>query len=321
MATYLQWNRSRLVRPVTWACGPEWALAHEVELQARHDLATLPILHSIWAEAATEPRTWDYLLETPPAGGRLVIVHDAQNLAMTDRMAILLDSRARFSYVLFISDEEDFARIESGGKKVLAPHLAAIKDSKDGQLIRCCKPSRDEDVLRLIASWWPDEDGRPAGLNFASALLARCGGQLGAVYVACQTAKGAAFPPEEQWLDMACQSVPQAKYADELLAGHRKVALEEAAQLSDAEAASVLKLLGSRLSAMVTYNALRARDMDPEQIARHGIARWQQSQLAPYAARYAPSKVIYCRKLLAMAEDAFRSGVRDGLLQAVAALW
>ncbi len=316
MATYLQWSRSRLVRPVTWACGPEWALAYEVEQQARHELATLPILHTLWVDSANEPRTWDYLLESPPAGGRLVIVRDAQNLAMTDRMAILLENRARFSYVLFISGEDDFARIESGGKKVLAPHLAVIKDSKDGQLIRCCKPSRDEDVLRLVASWWPG-----AGLNFASALLARCGGQLGAVYTACQTARGAALPPEERWLEMACQSVPQTKYADELLAGHRGAALEEAARLSDAEAASVLKLLGTRLAAMVTYNALRARDMDAEQIARHGIARWQQSQLAPYAARYAPPKVLYCRKLLAMAEDAFRSGIRDGLLQAVAALW
>lgn len=321
MATYLQWNRSRLVRPVTWACGPEWALAHEVERQARHDLATLPILHSFWADAANEPRIWDYLLETPPAGGRLVIVRTAQNLAMADRMGLLLETHAQFSYVLFISEEEDFARVEVGGKRTLAPHLAAIQASKDGQLIRCCKPSRDEDVLKLVASWWPDESKKPAGLNFAAALLARCGGQLGAVYVACQTAKGAALPPEEQWLEVACQSVPQAKYADELLAGHRQAALEEAAHLSDAEAASVLKLLGTRLTALVTYNALRARDMDAEQIARHGVARWQQHQLAPYAVRYAPPKVIYCRKLLAMAEDAFRSGVRDGLLQAVAALW
>lgn len=313
MATFLQWNRSRLARQVTWACGPEWPLVHEVIDEYRKlDVPSC----SFYADSSEpESKLWDSLMSWPH-GGSLAVVYRAQRLTMLDRVELVTESVPDLSYVLFVSAEEDFARAEVDGKKVLAPHLAAIRSSKSGQLVRCCKPSREEDLLKVIASWWPG-----AGLNFASALLARCAGQLGAAYTACRTAQASGLAAEERWLDMACQAVPQARYADELLAGHRVIALEQAARLSDAEAASVLGLLSSRLATLTTYNSLRSRDLDAEQIARKGVDRWHQKMLAPYAAAYPPSRVTYCRRLLAMAEDAFRSGVRSGLLESVATLW
>jgi hypothetical protein len=317
MATYLQWNRTRLVRAVTWVCGPEWALADEVADHYRTQSAGLAVRHTLWASALNEPKTWDYLLETPPAGGRLCIVRDAQNLRMAgDRMGILLDSITGLSRVLFVSQEPDFTRVENGGKKVLASYLAEIQSDKAGQLVRCCRPSKEEDVLALVASWWP-----PAGLNFAAGLLARCGGQLGAAYTACKTGIMAGLPPEEKYLDMACQCIPQARYADQLIAGQRAGALEEAGRLPGGEAGAVFGLLGSRLASLSAYNALKARGLDAEQIARKGVARWQQKIIAPVAGGYDPARVVYCRRLLAMAEDSFRSGIRDGLLESVAALW
>lgn len=304
------------MRKVTWACGPEWALQQEIEDHFCEALAGLANRHTLWVSALNEPQTWDYLLTTPPAGGQLWIVHDAQDMRMApDRMDVLLETLADLSYVLFISEETEFTR-QADNPQMLAPHLAAIRDSKDGQLVRCNQPSKEDDLLKLVASWWPG-----AGLNFAAVLFARCAEQLGIVYTVCRTAQAAALEPDERGLDMACQSVPQAKYADEVLAGHRAIALEQAAQLSDAEAASVLKLLGLKLASLSAYNALKARGMDAEQIARRGVDRWHQQQLAPYAGAYPASRAVYCRRLLAMAEDAFRSGVRDGLLESVATLW
>lgn len=313
MASYLQWNRTRPVRKVTWVCGPEWALVHEVVDEYRK--LDVP-RHSYYADIPSEePLLWDSLLSWPH-GGSLAVVYRAQKLTMLDRVEVVTETIPDLARVLFVSADEDFARDEADGKKVLQPHLAAIRDSKAGQLVRCCKPSREEDLLKLVASWWPG-----AGLNFAAALLTRCAGQVGAVYTACRTARDAGLDAEPRYLDMACQAVPQARYADALLAGHRADALEEAARLGDAETASVLGLLSARLAALVTYNSLRARDLDAEQIARKGVDRWHQRMLAPYAGAYSPSRVIYCRQLLAIAEDAFRSGVRSGLLESVATLW
>ena len=314
VATFTQWNRKRPVQQVMWVCGPEDSLVAEVlEEISKLDLAR----YVYYMDTVTsEPAMWDSIL-TWPRGPSLALVYGAEQVRNTERVSTVLETIPELSRVVFVSREDDFARIESEDKKkTLVPHLAAIQAAKNGQLIRCCRPSNEEDLLKLVASWWPG-----AGSNLASFLLSRTMGDLNSAYLACKTAERAGFPPSADYLDMACQSTPVAQYAEDLLSGNRKRAASQGGLLSEAATGGVLKFLSGQLDTLRLYHAMTSAGMDAEQIARKGIPRWRQRAIASYAGSYSVDRVIRCRKLLAVAEDAFRSGVRDGVLEAVAALW
>ena len=313
VATFTQWNKNRPLRRVTWVCGPEHVLVHAV----REEFRKLQVPHyGYYTDVVTdEPLMWDSIL-TWPRGGSLAVVYGAERLKNLDRVTTVVETIPELARVLFISAEADFARVEDGEKKVLAPHLSAIQESKEGQLIRCCKPSREEDMLKLVASWWPG-----AGLNLAAEVMARTGGVLETAYAACKTAELAGLPASPDYLDMAVQQTPSAKFAEHLVAGKRKEAATEASQLGEAAIGGTLKYLSGLLDSLRLYHAMSASGMDAEQIVRKGIPRWQQKHIAPYAASYSAQRVVRCRRVLAVAESAFRSGIRDGVLEAVAALW
>lgn len=313
MATYIQWNKNRPVRKVTWVCGPEHALVQEV--LAEHNRLELDRHSYYLASTAEEPQLWDSLLSWP-RGGSLAVVYNAERLTLLDRFEVLVEAVPDLAHVVFCADADDFARTEAGGKHPLAAHLAAIQASKDGQLVRCCRPSREEDLLRVIASWWPG-----AGANLAAEVLARTGGDLESAWAACKTAEAAGLVPAAASLDLACQQTPVVQYATHLLAGQTREAATEAARMSEAGVGGTLKYLTSQLGTLYAYHGYAALGLDADQVARKGIPRWQQLSLAPVAAGYGAERVTRCRKLLAMAEDAFRSGVRVGILEAVATLW
>jgi hypothetical protein len=331
MAVFSVWNRKRLLHQVAWVCGPEPVLRREVVAAY---VSGLPgISKSVWWFGEhEESQIWDYLLTPPPAGGRLVIVQAAEKAKLTERFALLIQNLMPLSYVVFTSSDDDFPYIEPkagkrpAGQKTriynatsrqLSPHLAVIQADKDGQLIRCCRPSKDEELLKLIASWWPR-----SGANWAARVWERCGGDLTATWQACDTARRASLASNiEEHLDMACQHVPGAAFADSLISGQITEALQEAQVLGPHEALSAVALLNSRLSQVRLYAACSSRGMTTDEIARRGLSRYQQHLLAPYAARYSPGRELGCRRLLARAEDTLRSGVRTGVLEAVAALW
>lgn len=320
MATYLQWARTRTLRKVTWVCGPEDVLVGEVVSEFRKLEAPCRAFHMPRyargpAEEDDEAVLWDSLLSWPP-GGSLSVVWGAENLRMTGRMAAVTESVPDLAFTVFISAENDFARVTSGGKSQLAPHLAAIQDSRSGQLIRCTAPADEEKLLGLIASWWPG-----AGLNFARRVWQQSGTTLEAAYHACEIARRAALAPEEGSLEYACCQARHARYADLVIAGQRKEAAEQARQLSGPEVLAALGLLSWRVRVLPELAQHLGRGLDPGEIARKGIDRLTQRELGPHAAAYGIPRVARCRQLLAMAEDAARSGAGDGVLEAVAALW
>lgn len=308
VATYLQWDRTRPLRQVAWVCGPEEMLRAEV---TRHHQASMPEA-SKTAWAAQVEGLWDYLLASS-LGVRLILVPGANSLPLAaERVPVLLDSLDELTRVVFISAADDFER-EDGQ---LAPHLAAIKDSKKGQLIRCCRPSRDEDLLKLIASWWPG-----AGLNHASRLRAACGDDLTVIWHACDKARRAGLPPAEQSLQYVAPRMLPEDWADAMLAGDRRRAMEAATGMPASLRLRALGSLNHALGQVASYAQWTSRGLEPDEIARRGIDRYRQRQLAPHAARYGPAQEISCRRVLARAEEALRSGASEGVLEVAAALW
>lgn len=307
MATFSQWLKHGKLTRVAWVCGPEPVLAQSVlSGYARGLPAVRPL--AMW----NHPGVWDSLL-TVPAGPQVVVVREAESLRDLALLPHLLGDEFDASYVIFISAEDDFRR---DGKQLIEP-LAALRDSKHGQLIRCCAPAAEEAAADIVASWWPG-----AGRNVAGALLAACGGSLSAAYAAAAKAVAAGVAPDIRVVPAVCTHSPAGSYADLLLAGKRRDAVSAAQEVSPGEAGGVIALLASRLALLpLVREAQQRREAPQETVRRLHADAWVLRQLRQYAGDYDPARVARCRELLAMAETAWRSGSRDGVLEAVAALW
>jgi hypothetical protein len=309
MGTYLQWNRTRPVRRVTWVCGPEAVLARDVV--AEHQAGAVPDQQvTLFAGNGPEREVWDMLESSPPGGGRRAVVHGAEKLKNLSGVAgLAADGALAASFVVFVSAAGDFERADGA----LAPHLAALQASRSGQLVRCCAPSKPEDRTALVAAWWP---GLPPYL--AREVLARCG-SLERAWHACAQARAAGLSPEAASLPAVCQGEPAGDLADLIMAGRRKAAMAVA---GEAAAGAVIGLLAARLAvAEQVADGVRSGLPVREAVARHRQDRFLANRVAPYAAAYDPGRVRRCRRLLAGLDAAWRSGARDGVAESLIALW
>jgi hypothetical protein len=311
VATYLQWARSRPVRRVTWVCGPEVVLAREV-VAAHRAGANPDQCVTLFAGDTPEREIWDLLLSAPPGGGRRVVVYGAEELKGISAVAVLAeeDSLAT-AFVVLVSSAADFER--EGG--ALAPHLAALQSAKSAQLVRCCAPSKLDDRIALVSSWWP---GAARGL--AHDVLIRSG-NLERAWHACAQARMAGLKPEARMVAVVCPGEPAGDLADLLMAGNRRAA---AAAVRDGagEAGLLIGLLASRLAvAEQVADGMRGGLPAREAASRARIDRFVASRVLPYVASYDMARVRYCRRLLAGLESAWKSGARDGVIEALVALW
>jgi hypothetical protein len=311
MATFLQWDRTRPMRRVTWVCGPEPVLAREVVRSYRERQTSVPY-RALYAEqsAGSERALWDDLLSFPP-GGRLAVVYGAEKLEGT-HMDVLVDSAPEFHTTVFVSAVADFARGADG----LATHLAVIQASRNGQLIRCNAPSKAEDKIKLIASWWPG-----ATRAFAADLLVRCG-TLAATRQACDKGTLAGLLPESASLAYVVSREAVEVFADQIVAGNRKAAMTAARQLSTGEVGQALGQLSWRLDVLGVLRTAQEKGLEPYEVERRfHIDPFIQKRYGPHASSYGHRKREKCRELLAMADSAWHCGTTEGVAEAVAALW
>jgi hypothetical protein len=316
MATYSQWARTGPLKPVTWLCGDEAALIRLVLDAYRADTPG-DCQFALFAAAGDSGWLWDALLtDSLPEFPRLTIVYGAEKLTSLAPMAALLDGAAAGgSRVVFVSAAADF---DQDKEKHLAPHLAVIKGHKSrlGQLIRCCAPSKSEDQVALIASWWP-------GLtrNQAWTVLRRCG-RLTLAAEACDKAVRAGLAPSETAITVVCEAEPGAAFADALVKGDKAGAMAAAQLSGHGETGYGLAVLITKLGQLGAICAAQKAGAGPRDLAaRTGMGRWIVSQLAPYASSYDAGRVARCRELLAMAESRHRTGAQAGVAQAVVACW
>jgi hypothetical protein len=300
------------VRRVTWVCGPEQVLAGDVMAAVR---AALPAAGPavFFAGNDTERDIWAACAVLPPAGqDRLVLVWDAHKLRRPHELAPLVKAgrEAAGAWLAFASAEDDFAR-DSGG---LAPHLAAIRDYRHGQLIRCTAP-KDDDLLDWAARQWPG-----LGRNAAHRLVTRAGGDLAAVRDAGAKARATGLT-QEKYIDVLCDPRPGEEFAELLLAGDRQGALAAAAGPMPALGAAI-GFLDSRLGTLAAIREGQRRGLEPRDISsRLGVPRFLIPQYRDIAPAYGPGRVRRCRELLAMADAAWRSGASRGIAEVLAASW
>lgn len=309
MATFSQWLKHPKFTRVAWVCGNELVLVRTVKeayVKALPSLRPLPV----WC---SEGRVWDNLLTVPPEP-QLLVVYGVEQLKDVTLLPLLTTDTFDGNYILFVSTEEDFRR---GEDKKLIAQLAFLRDSRHGQLVRCCAPSSDEDAADIVASWWPG-----SGRNVASALLTHCGGDLTAAYHAAQKAVRAGIAPDVQAVRAVSVQNSHEDYARLLLAGDRRRAMTAAREVGLDAAGGVIALLAARLALLpLVREAVQRRESPADTVRRLRVDAWVLRQLRPFASDYDPARVARCRELLAMAETAWKSGSRLGVLEAVAALW
>ncbi len=294
-------------------CGPEYVLTREVQ---RAYLETrLPSVH-LFVEG-NETSIWDQVLSAP-AAGRVTFVQGAEKLRNVGTLEALLDAGSLGTvFTVFESADDDFPRVEEDGKKVLAPWLAVLRGSRHAQLIRCCAPSKEEDLVRLVASWWPG-----AGANFAFELLTKCGGSLLYVRQACEKAVFAGLEPVPENAELVSQWIPGNEFADYLIAGDKKAAMASIGAMRHGEVGASLGILSSRVSMLLAINMAKASGWEQGELAiRLKLDRFLVRKLTPQSGRYQPDRVRKCRELLAIAESAWKAGASEGVLEAVCALW
>lgn len=311
MATFSQWQRSGCpVKRVTWVCGPEPVLTADVTGVVRAGLpgagtavffAGTDVERDIWAAAGVVP---------PPDQQRLVIVYEAHRLRRSGELVPLVKAgkEAAGAYLLFVSGDADFPRDGDG----LAPHLAAIRDSRSGQLIRCTAP-KDDDLLDWVIRQWPG-----LGRNDAYRLLDRAGFDLSAVAEAGTKAVLAGLT-EAKYIEVLCEPRPGAEFAEALIRGDRAGALAAA---PGAHPGAAIGLLDSRLGHLAALRDGQQRQMPDKDIAgRLGVPRFLIPLYRDVAQQYGPGRVRRCRELLAEADAAWRTGADRGVAEVLAANW
>jgi hypothetical protein len=287
--------------------GPEPCLAREVV--AAHRAGSGPDQAvTFFAGETPERDIWDTLLSYPSPGGRRAVVYEADKLRNLDLAADLVRARGMDAAVtVFVSSEPD---LPSPGS------LAALKSSRDGQVVRCCAPSSLEDRVALVASWWPG-----ATPNLGYEVLSRCG-SLEDAWRACEQARLAELKPVSAMVGMVCSGAATGDLADLLMAGDKPGAMSLAAELPRAEVPSVIGLLEYRLSLAQQLGAVVRSGLSPREAAAElRVDRFIAAKVGPHAAAYDASRVRRLRGVLAGADAACRSGAAVGVAESVIALW
>ena len=313
MSTFSQWQRAGCpAKRVTWVCGPEQALAGDV-VDSICDSQPVAGRVVYFAGNDIERDIWAAAGVIAPVGQeRLVVVHDAQKLRRPGELVPLVKAgrEAAGSFLLFVSAENDFPR-DSGG---LVPQLAAIRDARHGQLIRCTAP-KDDDLLDWVSRQWPG-----LGRNDAHRLLERAGGDLSIVRDAGARARACGLL-DEKYIPVLCEPPPGGEFAELLIAGDRAGALAAARTATVAPGAAI-GLLDSRLGALAAIREGQRRQLEDRDIAgKLGVPRFLIGKYRVVAQQYGPDRVRRCRELLATADAAWRTGASAGVAEVLAANW
>jgi hypothetical protein len=330
VATYSQW-RAKLTagRPprLTWVCGLERVLSDEVVAVTRRLVAgTLEpgedLDYEVYtAGQAPERDIWAAALSIPYGVSRFVVVREASRLARWEMLEEWLHARRELAQCWLVLDDTpaaDFPRVTGeDGKQVLAPHAAWIRDSSLGQLVRC-SPLSDED----LAAWVQRETRAQVSADDAGYLMARASGDMTAVRDVCRKAAVLAGTPSRDALAVLCDEHPAAEFAEALLRGERRQAALAATAMSREDTGWAIGLLVSRLDTLEAIRRARDAGAMPHDTARHsGVKSFLVREYAPLSAQYGDARLRQLRSVLAVADDAWRSGAREGVAELIAACW
>lgn len=322
MGSYSQWRVSAVkgtVKRFTYVCGTERFLVDEVISTTRKNLALEPhecvtiVLGG--ANGQTPERDmWELLGSVPATGKRLVVVHGVERIRRWYHLENLIDAGRELTgtWAVFESSEDNYPLTDDG----VAAHIGALRDSTYGQLVRCSRPSED-DQLSWVMSRLPG-----AGKLLASYVLQRTGIDFSAAAAVCAKASLFGDRVNEALIDLLCEETPADGFADCLVFLRRDKALLCIPSMGDSEMLRAFALLDSRLETLSLLHKAFRNKMEVRDIhQKFNIHPIIVKKFRDAAGTYDRDRVRACRAALVMVEDAWRSGARTGVAESLVALW
>jgi hypothetical protein len=319
IGSYSQWRTAvdgGDLRRVTWVAGDQSVLVEEV-IDTTKDKLNLSVLdyvslsfgprfeRDVWAAANQYPLT--------PGANRMILIRDAERLTRWQQLTDWL-ARTRSLpgvYLVFVSGDAELPSVTVGGRKVLAPHVAQLKAPR-GSLVKCAALS-PADALGWVR--------RRSGLDepLAQHLLTRTGGNLAQAAAVC--AKLSLFPQSAgaRTINSLVAESASAHFTDELIALNKRQALLCIPGIDDTEAHRLIGLLDSRLDLLEKLHRMQVAGKSWRETS--GISPFLLRQYLPFARHYDTGSCTHRRRVLAVIDDAFRTGARDGVFEALTALW
>lgn len=317
MGSYAQFVAAADIRRVTWICGDQRVLIEEVvdTIRRRVNAADIDYV-SLSATSGNESSVWAAANQYPlePGANRMILIRDAEQLTRWYQLDLWMSRTRQLPgvYLVFVSNEPDLPYIMVGGKRAgLQPHVAAIKAPR-GHVVRCTVPNETDAVAWVRRRASMDDDT-------AQHLLTRSGGDLLAVAAVC--AKLSVFDGQagNATIDALCTPRPSTSFSDTLLALDKRGALTAVNSLVEAEFGRVISLLDSRLDLLQSLHRIQAAGQGYRDAT--GINPYLVRQYMPIARHYDTRQCVYRRRVLAVIDDALRSGARGGVWEALVALW
>ena len=333
MVSFNQWRKSLEKNPqprqITWICGEERVLVDDVLSYIKGYLGPEPWNYvSLSAGEDSERAIWNAADQFPMGTShRLVVIRHADQLQQWDRFTDWIKERAshpRTSLVL-ISDEYKVPKTEptpeerrKGVKPEPVPYIAAI--GAKGHVIEC-RPYTTA-TSKYSVEWVQSKVRMREGV--AKHLLLRSDFNLRLVRDVCRKL---AVLPADQEVTLALVNAmlterPRDSFADALLAMDRKTALLALQEIQPEDYGRTIGYLDSRLDLAGMVHDMMSEHKAPHEIARAaGSQAWLVPEIMTVAKHYSAKRRLTQRKILAIVDEAYQGGQRDGILETVVSFW
>lgn len=318
-------QKDHAVRQVTWVAGPETVFVEDVVETIKSELKPEP--HNVFPLVAgddSERLIWAEIEQEPADGQRrLVIIRNADRLKNLDRLIPFIQHRATNpnTYLVFVSRANELPRLpppkeDRYAKGELVPYLAALTGK--GHIIEC-KPVTQSTADKAVL--WVMEKAK-INRKLAEYLLERCNGNLR--LARDLSAKLRVFGGEVTVavINLLLAEQPRDDFADALLGLDRKTALLALKKLTPSEYSQALGMLDARLEFAGMLHDLQVEGASPAEIGRAaGNKRFLLDSILPIAKHYNAKRRLQIRNMIALADEALRSGVTEGPMEAIVAFW
>jgi DNA polymerase III delta subunit len=317
VANFTQWQAAfdrGDVRAVTWVCGPARPLVEQIVATLRVYVGDRfeSVNHTYADTAAGEEYLWAVLRNVRPVGPRhLVIARHVESITTWRPLyEWMVGARSRVGqHLLLVAQDHDLA----GADGVLAPHLAFLQAKpRFAMLVRCT------DLSPAQATAWARRRGKLSE-KVAAHLVARTGGDLKAMAAACDKLALFEGRPGIGVVDELTDRSPRAGFVDSLILLDKPGAVHLATQLDDDEVHDIIAALDQRLDLLGQLHAFAKTGRTIREM--HGVPRHLAAAYLPVVKHYDAGRRSQIRQVLAIVDDAWRSGARDGVLEALVALW
>lgn len=326
MSTFAAWWKSYrkkpTVRPVTWICGSERVLVEDVLLTIRSALVPDPWDYlPMTVGEDSEREIWAAVFGLPVAdGNRLVVVRSAERLKSPERIldfARRADASPR-SYVVFVSADDSVPRQEPGEDERRGAVVPWLTLGARGQYIEC-KPFTI-DTAPVAVEWVQAKTGMRASV--AGHLLNRADGRMRLVRDTCAKISILTRDPTVSAINELLSAQPRDTLVDALLAMDKKEALLALERVQPGEYSRILGMLDAQLDlAGLVHDMQIARATSYDIMRAAGNKGFLVKDLMKVSRHYDSKRRTLIRQVLAVADDALKSGAREGVMEAVIALW